>query len=1152
MPVEFDDRGLRIIGNNVIAVGWYDDAHVLQQTIYLKADNTLNIGDPGTGASGSGTGEAGGGVPGAQYLVLSLHDLLPNSRRLDIGEGLTAVDMGASSDYDLSLNWGAPTIDTIQPDDSAAAGSSTNPARSDHTHGIVAAVAGTIEPDDSAAEGNATSFSRSNHVHAIVAAIASTLSVSTSNAEGAATSFARSNHIHTITSSSAPGAAASLLASDASGYLQLVRLGAGVAPDYPLHVIGEARIDGDLTFIGAQSIETTADNLTLAPAGDLILNPTGNDVLPTTNYDINLGSLAKKYLTLYAAELWVETLVAQDTIATIGGRILVGPTTVLTSDLGDGGGDTTITVKHNEMASGDRVYLEANGKVEFMAITGAPGGGGPYTYTVTRNLDGSGLNLWYAGDAVFNTGAAGDGFIDLYSVDGVKANTEYGPTIVGNVRNSATYNDWTEHWAIGQLNGIYGYGASTFGVGLGEYAASQPHLTIDSTNGIRIFDGTATVIGQWDASGNIVVGQVAASKSNVLITAGALSIRNNVTERIGLTAAGILTIKDSGGAAVITLDAAVGAEITKKLTMPGASSAISIGAAPPTSATVGTGIWIDRTGIYGLATNVLQAKFDSVTGALTAGAGNVALDASGISVTGGSLSYVTTEAYKLYADDGVTLNGYLGLLDILGTGHELQLESSNVAGKNSYMRFDATAPNGYAANIVLQVYETGVEYARLALYSDGHIEAAHNLQVGAALRVGTVIENYGDMLFNAADGLLLLDAHGTISATSWRSQRLQTATLSGAFHQVPGRWAGTSAIRVEPAGTNEIINPSFENNVTDGWTNNGMATYAQSSAQARFGSDSMHLISDATADVVYSATVANADGGEAWTGGCYMWLVAGDFQIIIEENDGGWTNKASTAAVSTKLGRWQKVVVTATLTGGVTDARIKLQPVSTAASEVYIDGVQFEATAYPTSFISGGRGTGYAWTGAAHNSTSTRTATEVNLDAHGALVSDNNTMSFRTVVQMPYDADATWAEASARIFELRGANDNNQIWIYFAAGGSDNIIVFLNGGYRINTAALTFNAGDWLDIVLTCNFAADDYLLYINGVLAGRDTTAMTAPTAIVDWVLGMYRDGGFQSGFAFDGYAVFDRVLTAAEIGGLWSQHRPLVDAGALAVATQ
>jgi len=281
--------------------------------------------------------------------------------------------------------------------------------------------------------------------------------------------------------------------------------------------------------------------LTLAPTGDFILNPTGNDVYPNTNYDINLGLLTKKFLTLHAAELWVETLVAQDTMATIGGRILVAPTTELTSDLGTG--DTTIYVKHNNLANGDRVYLESNGKVEFMSIDSAPGGSGPYSYTVTRNLDGSGANQWYAGDAVLNTGTTGDGFIDIYSVRGVKSSSQYGPTIVGNVRNSSTYNDWTEVWAVGNLNGLYGYGSDTYGAAFGKYSAAD-YITIDPSNGIRFFDSGDVVQAQLSSS-VWTLGEVAVSKSNIQITAGTIKLRTNTTSHLELSTAGAFWAGDT-------------------------------------------------------------------------------------------------------------------------------------------------------------------------------------------------------------------------------------------------------------------------------------------------------------------------------------------------------------------------------------------------------------------------------------------------------------------------------------------------------------------------------------------------------------------------------------------------------------------------------
>jgi hypothetical protein len=262
----------------------------------------------------------------------------------------------------------------------------------------------------------------------------------------------------------------------------------------------------------------SATDLTLVPTSDVVLNPTGKDVLPGLGYDVNLGMLTKKYLTLHAAELWVETLVAQNTLATIGGRVLVAPTTLLTADLSSGA--TSITVKHNNLANGDRVYMEADGKVEFMAIaSGASGSAGAYVYSVTRNLDGSGANDWYAGDAILNTGQTGNGFIDLYSVRGVKAGTEIGPTIVGNVRASSTYNDWSPRWAIGNLDGLYGYSGSTYGAAFG--VPSGARVTVDSTNGIRIYGGDNDQKVTIDTSGN------ATFDGNLTVGTGRNMIRNS-------------------------------------------------------------------------------------------------------------------------------------------------------------------------------------------------------------------------------------------------------------------------------------------------------------------------------------------------------------------------------------------------------------------------------------------------------------------------------------------------------------------------------------------------------------------------------------------------------------------------------------------------
>jgi hypothetical protein len=436
-----------------------------------------------------------------------------------------------------------------------------------------------------------------------------TLAVSTNNdADGPSNN---GQHTHAITSSSNPGAAASLLATDASGYLQLVRL-----------TLSD-RLRASLLDTAA------AENMTLQPGGDVVLDPTGNDVLPGNAYDINLGTLSKKFLSLHAAELWVETLVAQSTIATIGGRIMVGPTTILTRDLAPAA--TTIYVKHNQMVSGDRAYMEAGGQLEFFAVTsaGTLQGAGDYAYTVTRNLDGTGTNQWYAGDALFNTGQTGNGFIDLYSISGIpragQSGQRAGPTIVGNVRLSATYNDFRERWAVGNLNALYDYGANEYGAAFGNPLASW--LGADATNGVRIMQGT--------------------------------------TKRTQLDINGNLRFYNSAGNEVIVLDNAGNSFFAGVMSI-GTAGEIRQGTGTLGTSYTGLRIWRDTNvgRIAGYSNDLLQWHAGT-DGKLYAGGGNVKLDANGVTLPlwapelvelSGKIKWLvpgTENGYSLYAASGV-------------------------------------------------------------------------------------------------------------------------------------------------------------------------------------------------------------------------------------------------------------------------------------------------------------------------------------------------------------------------------------------------------------------------------------------------------------------------------------------------------------------
>ena len=502
---------------------------------------------------------------------------------------------------------------------------------------------------------------------------AATLTVSSSNATNSA------NHTHAITSSSNPGAVESLLKSDSSGQLTLVNLlantttfnlvnttattvnFAGAATTLSIGAAtGTATVNNPTINLNASVVASNSATLNLFNATVTTLNfagaatslAVGNSggtatfnsgtvslagtlLGAATGYNTNIGQLSKKFLTLHAAELWVETLVAQNTVATIGGRIIVAPTNMLSADLSAIA--TTITVKYNNFSNGDRVYMEANGSFEVMAVTSSAGGSaGAYTYTVTRNLDGSGANAWSAGDALVNTGTTGSGFIDVYSVQGVKsglpsppATSQAGPTIVGNVRNSATFNDWSEHWAIGNLQGLYGYGAATWGAAFGQYAAGKTHITIDSTNGYRTLAGLSTVVQQIDASGNITVGEVAAGKANTYISAGALSVRLNTTAVFNVDTSGNVLVGQTGASQSNVYITSGAIQLRNNTTVRVAINADG-------SAHFGTNVAISAAGV--LTVGGWTVNSTTITG------GNATLDSTGKLTLGTGTDVVTLDA----------------------------------------------------------------------------------------------------------------------------------------------------------------------------------------------------------------------------------------------------------------------------------------------------------------------------------------------------------------------------------------------------------------------------------------------------------------------------------------------------------------------------
>lgn len=403
----------------------------------------------------------------------------------------------------------------------------------------------------------------------------------------------------------------------------------------------------------------------------------------------------------------------------------------------------------------------------------------------------------------------------------------------------------------------------------------------------------------------------------------------------------------------------------------------------------------------------------------------------------------------------------------------------------------------------------------------------------------------GDFVFTQDSGLLLLGPGNECVPTKWVSTRGQTATLTGAFHQVAGPWANSRALVVEPAATNLITNPRP---VSSGAAWTGGSGYETQSGP--FIGNTVLKVEATGYYELYSPNTISVTLGENYA--VSFWaranIESAAFKVsIYKKSPGHYTTYKSLTATDA----WQRFtfILPCILTGDLG----KLLFYGSGTYNLYIANVQVEHADYSTSYLDGSLGTGYAWTDTPHASTSTRAATAVNLDAHAGMLSDLNTVTHSIWVQAQYDADdASWpcGANDARIIDyIAGVYNNNRLMLRFEPNTDDQLSVYLNGGNRITDTGQTFDAGDWLHLVVTLDYANDLYCLYLNGTLIGSATTALTAPTGLTDWVIGTRYGDGQPGGWAFGEYAVFNRVLTAEEVAAMYAAGRPITDAGSIDV---
>lgn len=333
---------------------------------------------------------------------------------------------------------------------------------------------------------------------------------------------------------------------------------------------------------------------------------------------------------------------------------------------------------------------------------------------------------------------------------------------------------------------------------------------------------------------------------------------------------------------------------------------------------------------------------------------------------------------------------------------------------------------------------------------------------------------------------------------------------------------------VEKAATNQVLNP-----VAGGAANFGNiagGTFAQSEVKVLEGQYSYLVTTAAGGDggTLTLNALANADHYVTfWRTGA----PPNTFEVSLD--NATWTEPAEIDRIVDASGEtWVRYGYLADAVEAIGSTTLYYRQDGAGAGYHYIDVVQTEQRQYSTTCAFGSKGPGYAWSGAEHASTSTKAATELNIDdAVVASVSENETWSVRLVVRAMYAAGGVWPTASI-LFDVRGAADSARVYLEYDDAG-DQFHVYINGADRFQSAAQTFAAGDVLDLILTLDFASDSYKLYVNGSLDGSDTTALSAPV-LTTGSIGSDYAGANQANAGICEVQIFDSVVSAARASAM------------------
>lgn len=395
---------------------------------------------------------------------------------------------------------------------------------------------------------------------------------------------------------------------------------------------------------------------------------------------------------------------------------------------------------------------------------------------------------------------------------------------------------------------------------------------------------------------------------------------------------------------------------------------------------------------------------------------------------------------------------------------------------------------------------------------------------------------------------LTFDGHSTpdVMEPGWEPTETNVIYL-GWEHMAKGVAKFGQAVQIAGAGTNYIVNSSFETNTNNWQVVIGGDTITRVSSDYKYGDYCAECALSAGLSGIYTTPSMAVAAANTYT--APIWIKAPSGQAmelwLDERNAADARIGAVTSTAFTGTGEWQYVVATKTFGALGVKARVYIiNPVGSGVVTIWTDALDLTQTAYPTPHIDGSLGAGHAWTGAAHASTSTRAAATLtypnDVVAHpGGDCYEQLTICGWFIPAWASDIAPSWPT----VFSIRGADNANYLQLHYQES-DDKWHALINGlTAKMKSVAQSFNPWESQFFAATYDFGADSYTLTINDDTPVVSTAALTPPDfgANAFFIGCKYNNSVHSNGLA-DDLLIETRILSQTEIQSIYKFGNPLL----------